>query len=210
MLYYHKLAAYPRSVLAGPLDPDTMLVHHRTMSFGFKKLSIPGLLVIESNVFKDERGFFMEKYKRSSFADEQIPDFVQDNYSYSKLNVIRGLHYQSSPHSQGKLVTVIKGKVWDVALDVRKDSAYFGKWVGVELSDENNLSFYVPPGFAHGFAVLSQEAHFIYKCTAEYNSGSEKGIIWNDPVLGIDWKVSDPQLCERDKKWPKLEEAEIF
>ena len=186
------------------------LVNFDFMAFNFKKLLIPDLLLIEPKVFTDERGFFMEKYRKSDFEKEDIPDFVQDNYSYSKLNVVRALHYQLHPHEQGKLVTVLKGKIWDVAVDIRKNSKYFGKWIGVELSDENNLSFYIPPGFAHGFAVLSQEAYFIYKCTSEYNSACERGIAWNDPTLSIDWKVTDPQLCDRDKELPKLSEAETF
>ena len=180
------------------------------MSFNFKKLSIPDLLLIEPKVFIDERGFFMEKYKQSDFKEQGIPDFVQDNYSYSKFGVIRGLHYQLPPYAQGKLVNVVKGKVLDVAVDMRKDSIYFGKWVGVELSDENNFSFYIPPGFAHGFVVLSPEAHFFYKCTREYNINSERGVIFEDPFLGIDWKVENPQLCDRDRKLPKFSEAEKF
>jgi dTDP-4-dehydrorhamnose 3,5-epimerase len=180
------------------------------MSFKFKKLLIPDLLLIESTVFKDERGFFIEKYKQSEFDRQNIPCFVQDNYSYSKMGVIRGLHYQLSPRAQGKLVTVIKGKIWDVAVDVRKKSATFGKWVGVELSEENHLSFYIPPGFAHGFATLSPEVCFLYKCTNEYDHSCERGVVWNDLVLSIDWKISSPQLCNRDKELPKLSEAETF
>ena len=166
------------------------------MPFNFKKLSIPGLLLIEPAIFKDERGFFMEKYKQGDFDEQNIPHFVQDNYSYS--------------NAQGKLVSVIQGRVWDVAVDIRKGSDTFGKWAGVELSDKNNLSFYIPPGFAHGFATLSDEVRFFYKCTSEYNSSSEKGIRWNDPDLAIDWKIKDPQLCERDKKLPSLKDTDLF
>lgn len=180
------------------------------MSFNFKKLEIPGLLLIEPQIFKDERGFFMEKYKKTEFEKNGIPDFVQDNYSYSKFGVVRGLHYQLPPFAQGKLVTVLKGKVWDVAVDVRKDSAYFGKWVGVELSDENNSSLYIPPGFAHGFAVLSPEAFFLYKCTSEYSPARERGIAFNDETVAVDWKVESPQLCDRDIKLPRLVEVETF
>lgn len=180
------------------------------MPFNFKKLSIPDLLLIEPAVFKDGRGFFMEKYKQSDFDKQGIPHFVQDNYSYSEKGVIRGLHYQLDPYSQGKLVSVIKGGVWDVAVDIRKKSPTFGKWVGVELSEENNQSFYIPPGFAHGFATLTSEVRFFYKCTKEYNPSCEKGLIWNDPDLAIDWKIRDPQLCERDKKLPSLKDAEVF
>jgi dTDP-4-dehydrorhamnose 3,5-epimerase len=180
------------------------------MPFNFKKLEIPDLLLIESKVFKDERGFFNEKYKQSEFKKEQIPDFVQDNFSYSKQGVIRGVHYQLPPYSQGKLVTVLKGKIWDVAVDMRKSSAYFSKWVGVELSDENNLSFYIPAGFAHGFAVLSPEALFLYKCTNEYSAVSERGVRWDDPELNIDWKAENPILSERDMKLPLLKDALYF
>jgi len=180
------------------------------MSFNFKKLSIPDLLIIEPSVFKDERGFFFEKYKQSDFDKQGMPHFVQDNFSVSKQGVVRGLHYQLPPYAQGKLISVVKGKVWDVAVDVRKNSAFFGKWVGVELSEENNLSFYIPPGFAHGFAALSPEVCFLYKCTEEYDHSSERGIVWNDPALAIDWKINDPIVCERDKKLPLLKDAEVF
>lgn len=179
------------------------------MFFNFKKLSIPDLLLIEPSVFKDGRGFFFEKYKQSDFGGQNIPNFVQDNYSFSRQGVIRGLHYQSPPHAQGKLVSVVKGRVWDVAVDIRKNSDFFGKWVGVELSEENNLSFYIPPGFAHGFAALSPEVGFFYKCTSEYNPSCERGIAWNDPFLAIDWKINNPTLCDRDKKLPLLKDAEI-
>ncbi len=180
------------------------------MNFNFKKLTIPDLILIEPAAFKDNRGFFIERYKQSDFDSQNIPHFVQDNYSFSKQGVIRGFHYQLLPHAQGKLVSVVKGKAWDVAIDVRKKSAFFGKWVGVELSEENNLSFYIPPGFAHGFSALSPEVGFFYKCTSEYNPSCERGIVWNDPALGIDWKVTDPLICEKDKKLPLLKDAEVF
>lgn len=176
------------------------------MSFNYKKLEIPGLLLIEPKVFTDDRGFFMEKYKQSDFEKEGIPSFVQDNFSYSKLDVVRALHYQIHPHAQGKLVTVIKGKIWDVVVDIRKNSEYFGKWVGIELSDENNLSFYIPPGFAHGFSVLSDDVFFLFKCTAEYDASCERGIVWDDQTLNIDWKIKNPIVCDRDKKLPKFDE----
>lgn len=176
------------------------------MSFSFKKLSIPDLVIVESKVFEDERGFFTEKYRKSEFQQQGLPDFIQDNYSHSRFGVIRGLHYQVSPHTQGKLVTVLKGRILDVAVDVRKNSKYFGKWVGIELSDDNNLSFFIPPGFAHGFVALSPEVCFLYKCTTEYNPLSERGIRWDDPDLNIDWKVINPIVSERDKKLPLLKE----
>jgi len=180
------------------------------MPFNFKKLNIPDLLLIEPKVFKDERGFFMEKYKKSDFDKYNIPPLVQDNHSYSQGGVIRGLHYQLNPYAQGKLVSVIGGKVWDIAVDIRKDSVYFGKWEGVELSEENNLSFYIPPGFAHGFVTLSRNAHLFYKCTNEYDLSSERGVRWNDPDLNIDWKVVDPILSEKDQGWPPLSKAQYF
>ncbi|MBI3633266.1 MAG: dTDP-4-dehydrorhamnose 3,5-epimerase [Candidatus Vogelbacteria bacterium] len=180
------------------------------MSLNFKHVPIEGLVLIEPVVKKDGRGYFMEKYRRKDFAEAGIPDFVQDNYSFSNRGVIRALHYQLAPHAQGKLVSVVSGKAWDVAVDLRQSSATFGKWFGVELSEDNNLSFYIPPGFAHGFAAISTEVRFFYKCTSEYDPASERGIIWNDPALAIDWHVSNPILADRDLVWPRLDKAETF
>jgi dTDP-4-dehydrorhamnose 3,5-epimerase len=180
------------------------------MAFIFKQLPIPDLLLIQPKIFCDERGFFFEKYKQSDFVKYNIPPFVQDNCSRSEEGVIRGLHYQINPKAQGKLVSVFKGKVWDIAVDMRKNSPYFGKWEGVELSDENNLSFYIPPGFAHGFAVLSSEAILFYKCTNEYDISCERGVVWNDPDLNIDWKIANPVLSKKDKEWPLLNDASCF
>lgn len=174
------------------------------MPLDFKELDIPGLIVIEVKKIKDERGFFMEKYKESLFKEIGLPLFVQDNLSFSKENVVRGLHFQKDPYGQGKLVTVISGKVWDVAVDVRPTSPYFGQWRGVELSAENNLSFYIPPGFAHGFSVLSKEAYFFYKCTQEYSPLHEMGINLNDADLRIDWKVAEPIVSVKDLRLPVL------
>lgn len=176
------------------------------MSLDFKELDIPGLMVIEAKKIKDERGFFMEKYKESLFKEIGLPLFVQDNLSFSKENVVRGLHFQKDPYGQGKLVTVVSGKVWDVAVDIRPSSAYFGQWRGVELSAENNLSFYIPPGFAHGFSVLSKEAHFFYKCTQEYSPLHEMGINFNDADLGVDWKVIEPIVSVKDLRLPTLKD----
>lgn len=180
------------------------------MSIEYKKLDIPDLILIEPKVFEDERGFFLEKYKQSDFEELGIPLFKQDNMSYSKKGVVRGLHYQLPPYEQGKLVSVLKGTVWDVAVDVRKSSKTFGKWIGVELSGENKQSFYIPPGFAHGFAVLSEEAYFSYKCTNEYASASERGIRFDDKDLDIDWKVKNPLVSDKDLKWPGLKDVETF
>ncbi len=176
------------------------------MPLDFKELDIPGLIVIESKKIKDERGFFMEKYKESSFTEIGLPLFRQDNLSFSKKNVIRGLHFQKEPYGQGKLVTVVSGKIWDVAVDVRPTSPHFGQWRGVELSAENNLSFYIPPGFAHGFSVLSEEAYFLYKCTKEYSPLHEMGINLNDVDLEIDWKVVEPIISIKDSRLPTLKD----
>lgn len=174
------------------------------MALNYKRLEISDLIVFEPAVFSDERGFFIEKYKEKDFTELGLPLFVQDNYSVSKQNVIRGLHYQVAPYEQGKLVSVVYGKVWDVAVDIREESSIFGQWVGVELSDENNLMFYIPPGFAHGFAVLSEEARFLYKCTSEYSKEHERGIRYDDPSLAIDWKVATPIVSDKDLQWPNL------
>ncbi len=176
------------------------------MPFTFQQLEIPDLVLIRPKVFPDSRGFFLESYKYSDFAANGIAEiFSQDNHSLSQKNVVRGLHYQLSPHAQGKLVRVIKGKVWDVAVDIRKDSPYYLEWQGVELSDENHHMLYVPPGFAHGFATLSEEAHLLYKCTSEYNFESERGIRYDDSKISIDWKVEMALLSHKDLELPCLE-----
>jgi dTDP-4-dehydrorhamnose 3,5-epimerase len=174
------------------------------MALNYKRLKIPDLILIEPQILQDERGFFLEKYKQSDFEEIGVPLFKQDNYSSSKQGVIRGLHYQLPPYEQGKLVSVVKGKVWDVAVDIRKSSKFFGQWVGVELSEENNFSLYIPPGFAHGFSVLSEEVRFLYKCTSEYSQIHERGIRFDDPNLNIDWKVEEPIVSQKDFKWPPL------
>ena len=148
---------------------------------------IKGLYIIEPTVFGDERGYFMETYNQKDMEEAGLNlKFVQDNQSMSAKGVLRGLHFQKE-HPQGKLVRVIKGKVFDVAVDLRKDSKTFGKWYGVELSDENKKQFYIPEGFAHGFFVLSETAEFCYKCTDFYRPGDEGGLAWNDPDIGIEW-----------------------
>ena len=151
----------------------------------------------------------METYKYSDFARTGIREhFVQDNYSRSSMGVLRGLHYQKHPNAQGKLVQCTKGKIFDVAVDIRKGSPTFSQWVSAELSEENNLMLYVPPAFAHGFVVLSESADVIYKCTKEYAPEGDRGIIWNDPDLGILWPVKDPVLSEKDSKHPLLKDAD--
>lgn len=168
--------------------------------------------VIEPTLFEDERGFFYEKYNEKRFEEltRLNGHFVQDNVSKSSYGVLRGLHFQKGEHAQAKLVSVIEGKVFDVAVDIRPNSETFGKWFGVELSAENKLQLYIPRGFAHGFSVLSETAIFTYKCDNFYNKQSEGGIIYNDPDLAIDWKLpeSDVLLSEKDAILPKFNEIE--
>ena len=183
------------------------------------KCPIEGLYVIEPAVHGDHRGYFMETYSLRDMQEEGLDMvFVQDNQSMSRKGVLRGLHFQKE-HPQGKLVRVIRGSVFDVAVDLRKNSPSFGKWYGVELTEENKKQFYVPEGFAHGFLVLSDEAEFCYKCTDYYAPGDEGGLAWNDPTVGILWpqveglQLSDGtplSLSDRDTKWPALEDTHHF
>lgn len=168
------------------------------------KTGLPGVIIIETDVFQDDRGFFMETYHQARYDTMGIKArFVQDNLSYSRKGVLRGLHYQS-PHGQGKLVYAVKGEVFDVAVDIRKGSPTFGRWVGVTLSGQNKRQLYIPEGFAHGFVVVSDEAVFAYKCTDFYHPETERGIIWNDPDIGIEWPVKDPVLSPKDASYPRL------
>jgi len=165
------------------------------------KTKIKGLLIIEPQVFKDERGFFLETYNQKIYEEAGIKyDFVQDNLSKSAKGVLRGLHYQVNPFAQGKLVQVIQGAVLDVAVDIRFGSPTFGQYASVELDEKNKKQFWIPPGFAHGFVSLTDGAIFSYKCTNLYNPESERGIIWNDPSLKINWKTKSPIVSEKDKK----------
>lgn len=167
---------------------------------------IPGLLIIEPAVYGDERGFFMETYSRDRYSEAGLPsEFVQDNVSLSAQGILRGLHLQH-PHDQGKLCSVLDGEVFDVAVDVRVGSPTFGRWEGTTLSSQNKRQFYIPPGFAHGFCVLSERALFSYKCTDLYSAPSELGIAWDDPDIGIDWPIDAPQLSEKDAKNPRLKD----
>ena len=162
---------------------------------------LKGLLIIEPQIFKDERGYFYESYNQEKFLKVGVRDvFVQDNQSLSQKNVVRGLHFQHPPYAQAKLVRVIKGSVYDVVVDIRKDSPTYGQSFGIELTEENFLMLYVPIGFAHGFATLQDNTIFAYKCSAFYNKASEDTILWNDPTLNIDWKVQSPILSEKDKQ----------
>lgn len=174
------------------------------MSFFFKKLEIPGVILIEPNVLKDNRGFFMETWKDSEFRKAGIPSFVQENHSRSVKNVVRGLHYQAAPKSQGKLVRCIRGEIFDVAVDIREDSPARYAWVSALLSEKNNHELYIPEGFAHGFCVMSDVAEVVYKCTSEYSPEHERGILWNDPAIGVAWPVSSPILSEKDIRYMPL------
>ena len=165
---------------------------------------IEGLYVIEPTVFKDERGYFMETYNQNDFKEAGLNmTFVQDNQSMSVKGVLRGLHFQKQ-YPQGKLVRAVRGTVFDVAVDLRSDSKTYGKWFGVTLSAENKKQFYISPGFAHGFVVLSDEAEFAYKCTDFYHPNDEGGLAWNDPEIGIEWPIDDKtelNISDKDQKW---------
>ena len=178
-------------------------------NFTFTKTEIDGVYVIEPRVFGDSRGYFAETYSQKDFAEAGIENvFVQDNQSKSSRGVLRGLHFQKE-HSQAKLVRVIKGEVFDVAVDLRKGSRTYGKWVGVRLSAENMKQFFIPKNFAHGFLVLSEEAEFVYKCDDFYHPEDEGGLMWNDSDVGIDWPISEDMqilLSEKDKKHPNLKD----
>lgn len=177
-----------------------------------EKTPMPGLLIITPKVFSDKRGYFFESYNKKTLSNVGITDnFIQDNESKSAFGVIRGLHYQLEPYAQSKLVRVLKGRVYDVALDLRQGSPTFGKWFGTELTEDNKKQFYVPRGFAHGFSVLSEVAVFSYKCDNYYNPEAERGIAYNDPALNIDWKIDlkDALISAKDDKNPIFKEAEI-
>lgn len=170
------------------------------------KTSLPGVLIIQPDIFKDKRGFFMETYHRKKYAEEGLDQsFVQDNLSYSIRGTLRGLHYQY-PNAQSKLVQAVKGKIYDVVVDIRQGSPTFGQWTGVHLSDENKRQFFVPEGFAHGFCVISDTAFVIYKCSDFYTPESEKGLLWSDPDIGIDWPVKEPLLSPKDIQCPNLKD----
>lgn len=182
------------------------------MPFTVTPTAIPDVLVLEPKVFGDARGFFYESFNARDFREATGVDatFVQDNHSKSAKGVLRGLHYQLQ-HAQGKLVRVVQGSVFDVAVDIRRSSPTFGEWVGEVLSDQNHRQLWVPPGFAHGFVVLSDSAEFLYKTTDYWYPEHERSLLWNDPNLAIDWLVDFvPQLAAKDADAPLLEHAEIF
>ena len=178
------------------------------MPFEFENLEIDGVVLVKPKVFGDNRGFFMESYKKSEFVANGIDiDFIQDNHSKSTKGVLRGLHYQALPKPQAKLVRCSKGRIYDVAVDLRKDSKTFGKYVKVELSEENKNMLFIPEGFAHGFVVLSDEAELLYKTNTEFSPEHDRGLLWNDPTVNIDWNVDcELILSDKDKIQPKLEE----
>jgi len=170
------------------------------MPFSFKSLSIPEVILVEPKVYPDDRGYFLESFKSSDFIANGLPEcFVQDNFSFSKKNVLRGLHFQKNPKEQGKLIFVIKGSVWDVAVDIRRNSPTFSKWIAVELTDKQHEMLYIPAGFAHGFLSLTEEVYLIYKCTKEYDPMLDSGIRWDDPDIGIEWPINNPVVSMKDK-----------
>jgi dTDP-4-dehydrorhamnose 3,5-epimerase len=169
--------------------------------------TLPGVLLLEPRIFNDDRGFFFESYHEKRAWDAGLQTkFVQDNHSFSKQDTLRGLHYQLN-NPQGKLVRVVTGEVFDVAVDIRQGSSTFGQWYGTSLSAENHRQLYVPPGFAHGFCVISETADFLYKCTGFYTTGDEYAIRWDDPDIGIDWPIADPILSAKDAIAPLLKDA---
>lgn len=174
----------------------------------FLGTELPGVILVEPDVFTDVRGLFLETYHREKYADGGIPDpFVQDNLSRSIQGTLRGLHYQLQ-EPQGKLVMVVEGAIFDVAADIRRGSPTFGRWLGIELSAQNKRQLYIPPGFAHGFCVLSEAAAVTYKCTRFYEPKDERGIVWDDPSLGIRWPVAEPLLSAKDRGYKSLGEME--
>jgi dTDP-4-dehydrorhamnose 3,5-epimerase len=184
----------------------------RVESAGLKitETSLPGVLLLEPRVFGDDRGWFMETFNDALFRQHGLPDaFAQDNHSSSKRGVVRGLHYQLE-QPQGKLVRCTRGTILDVAVDIRRGSPTFGKWTSVELSDENRRMLWIPPRFAHGFSVLSEQADLVYKCTTLWHQASDRSLLWNDPSIGIDWRVETALLSPKDAAAKPLSEADLF
>ncbi|MDE1844367.1 MAG: dTDP-4-dehydrorhamnose 3,5-epimerase [Thaumarchaeota archaeon] len=179
------------------------------MPFQFKRLEIPEIILVDAQAFSDERGFFMESFKESVFSANGInTKFVQDNYSHSIKGVLRGLHYQKDPKAQAKLVIVARGEIFDVAVDIRKNSPTYGRWVGEILSDKNHQLLYIPEGFAHGFCVLSDTADVLYKINSEYSPEHERGILWNDQDISIKWPTEKPVMIKKDLELPTLKNAD--
>ena len=178
------------------------------MAIEFVKMEIEGVVLVKPKVFGDHRGFFMETYKKSEFFENGITvDFNQDNHSKSTKGVLRGLHFQKEPYAQAKLVRCGRGRIYDVAVDIRPGSPTFGKYVKVELSEDNKHMLFIPAGFAHGFVVLSDEAELLYKASGEYNPAADSGVLWNDPDINIDWEIDfEPILSDKDKVQSRLRE----
>jgi dTDP-4-dehydrorhamnose 3,5-epimerase len=171
------------------------------------KTKLQGVVIIEPDVYQDERGFFLQTYQETDYLKAGVTEkFVQDNHSRSTRGVLRGLHFQTKK-PQGKLVRVTHGAVYDVAVDINPESPTFTEWVGIELNEDNHLQLYIPPGYAHGFAVLSESADFLYKCTDYFDPGNEIGIAWNDPDIAIDWPIGSPIVSEKDSKWTNLSDT---
>jgi len=176
------------------------------MSIRISATELPGVLLIEPRVFEDPRGFFLETHHQRKYSEAGLDvQFVQDNHSHSKRNTLRGLHYQRA-HPQGKLIYAARGEIFDIAVDLRRSSPTFRKWYGVRLSVENHLQIYIPPGFAHGFCVLSDRADVVYKCTDFYYAEDDLGVLWSDPDIGIQWPISEPLLSAKDIALPALSE----
>ena len=179
------------------------------MPFSFERFNLPEVILVKAMAFPDSRGCFIETYKHTEFAANGIPGpFVQDNYSRSVRGVLRGLHYQLQAKAQAKLVSVIRGEIFDVAVDIRRGSPTYAEWVGVKITSEDHALLYVPVGFAHGFQVLSEEADVVYKVTEEYAPEADRGIVWDDPELGISWPLLRPILSAKDAALPTLNRAE--
>ena len=174
------------------------------MPFEFTRLDIPDVILVTPRAFTDERGFFMEAYKRSDFSAFGFPPFVQLNHSHSRGNVLRGLHFQRPPKAQGKLVYVVRGEILDVGVDLRRHSPTYGQWVSAWLSEQNHQMLYIPPGFAHGFYVTSDEADVLYQVTEEFSAEHDGGIRWNDPQIGVLWPTETPILSAKDARLPLL------
>ncbi len=181
------------------------------MPFTFESTAIPDVVLVKSRIFPDSRGYFREGFKASEFVAAGLPtEYAQDNTSRSNKGVVRGIHFQSDPYAQGKLVGVTQGAVFDVAVDLRVGSPTYGEWVGEELSEENGHLLWIPEGFGHGFSVLSDVADLVYKCTKEFNGSADGGIAWDDRDLGIDWRVTDPIISDKDASLPTLDQAGVL
>lgn len=178
------------------------------MDFTFTPTALHDVLLVEHQIARDARGFFLEAYRAAPFADRGIPPFVQDNHSRSTRGVLRGLHYQNNPRAIGKLVRCLRGQIFDVAIDIRMGSPTYGRWVGVDLSEDDTHMLYVPPGFAHGFCTVSDVAEIFYKVTDYYSPEHDRAILWNDPDIGIRWPISDPIVSGKDAKAPPLRLAD--